>query len=70
MTSPTLIDRPYILGHERYAADVQLSFIGEFAAARFGISGYPNLEAWLKRFQAGPAYKAALAKGGAYSFAA
>ena len=52
MTSPTLIGRPFILGDELSAAEAQLSFIGELAAARFGISGYPNLEAWLKRFQA------------------
>jgi glutathione S-transferase len=62
--------RPYILGPELSAADIQLSFIGELAAARFGIASYPNLEAWIKRFQARPAYKAALARGRAYSFAA
>jgi glutathione S-transferase len=62
--------RPYILGDELTAADIQLSFIGELAAARFGISAYSNIEAWVKRFQARAAYKAALAKGGAYSFAA
>jgi glutathione S-transferase len=61
--------RPYILGKKLSAADIQLSFIGELAAARFGISGYPDLEAWVKRFQARPAYKAALAKGGPYNFA-
>jgi glutathione S-transferase len=62
--------RSYILGEELSAADIQLSFIGELAAARFGIAGYPNIEAWVKRFQARSAYKAALANGGAYSFAA
>jgi glutathione S-transferase len=62
--------RSYILGEELSAADIQLSFIGELAAARFGIAGYPNIEAWVKRFQARSAYRAALAKGGAYSFAA
>jgi glutathione S-transferase len=62
--------RPYILGNELSAADIQLSFMGELAAARFGISGYPNIEAWVNRFQSRPAYKAALARGGAYSFAA
>lgn len=62
--------RSYILGEELSAADIQLSFIGELAAARFGIAGYPHIEAWVKRFQARSAYKAALAKGGAYSFAA
>jgi glutathione S-transferase len=61
--------RPYVLGDELSAADIQLSFVGELAAARFGISSYPNVEAWLKRFQSRPAYRAALAKGGTYSFA-
>ena len=59
----------YILGSDLTAADIQLSFVGELAAARFGISAYPNLAAWVKRFQARPAYKTALARGGAYSFA-
>jgi glutathione S-transferase len=62
--------RPYILGSELSAADIQLSFIGELAAARFGIPSYPNIEAWVSRFQSRPAYKAALARGGSYSFAA
>jgi glutathione S-transferase len=61
---------PYILGNELSAADIQLSFIGELAAARFGISSYPNIESWVTRFQSRTAYKAALARGGAYSFAA
>jgi glutathione S-transferase len=61
--------RPYILDNELTAADIQLSFIGELAAARFGVSSYPNIKAWVKRFQSRPAYKAALAKGGTYSFA-
>jgi glutathione S-transferase len=61
--------RSYILGDELSAADIQLSFVGELARARFGISSYPNLEAWVRRFQARPAYKAALARGGTYSFA-
>ena len=29
---------------------------------------YPNITAWVQRFQARPAYKAALEKGGAYSY--
>jgi glutathione S-transferase len=62
--------RLYILGDDLSAADIQLSFIGELASARFGIANYPNIEAWIKRFQARPAYKAALVRGGAYSFAA
>ncbi len=60
----------YLLGKDFTAADIQLSFVGELAAARFGIAGYPNIASWVKRFQARPAYRAALARGGAYSFAA
>jgi glutathione S-transferase len=61
--------RRYILGNELSAADIQLSFIGELAGARFGVDGYPEIKAWVQRFQTRPAYQAALAKGGAYSFA-
>lgn len=62
--------RSYLLGDELTAADIQLSFVGELAAARFGISDYPNVAAWVARFQARAAYRAALTRGGAYSFAA
>ena len=65
----TLAGRPYILGNELTAADIQLSFVGELAAARFGITDYSNVGAWIKRFQARPAYQTALSRGGAYSFA-
>lgn len=61
--------RRYILGDELTAADIELSFVGELAAGRFGIAGYPNIDAWVKRFQARPAYQAAPARGGAYTFA-
>jgi glutathione S-transferase len=64
-----LAGKPYILGEELSAADIQLSFISELAAARFGIADYPNIKAWISRFQSRPGYKAALTKGGAYSFA-
>jgi glutathione S-transferase len=59
----------YILGEAFSAADIQLSFIGELASARFGINNYPDIKAWVQRFQARPAYQAALIKGGSYSFA-
>ncbi len=64
-----LAGRPYILGNELTAADIQLSFVGELAAARFGITNYSNVGAWIRRFQARPAYQTALSRGGAYSFA-
>jgi glutathione S-transferase len=61
--------RDYLIGCGLTAADIQMSFVAELAAARFGIGKYPNIAAWIKRFQARPAYQAALARGGAYSFA-
>jgi glutathione S-transferase len=33
------------------------------------LGAYPNIQAWVKRFQARPAYRTALERGGAYSFA-
>ncbi len=49
-------------------ADIQMSFVGEVAAS-FGLRGaYPALDAWANRFQARPAYRRAIAKGGAYIF--
>jgi glutathione S-transferase len=47
----------------------QLSFVGELAGLRTDRAIYPNLDAWVRRFQARPAYKAAIARGGPYSFA-
>ena len=52
------------------AADVQMSFVGEVLAPFGRLDAYPNIKAWVKRFQARPAYKAALEKGGAYSYGA
>jgi glutathione S-transferase len=50
------------------AADVQMSFVGEVLGAFGRLDAYPNIKAWVKRFQARPAYQTALKKGGAYSF--
>lgn len=51
-------------------ADVQMSFVGEIARVYGVLGNLPALAAWVDRFQARPAYKKALAKGGAYRFAA
>jgi len=59
--------RDWLLG-EFSAADVQMSFVGEVLGAFGRLGGFPNIQAWVKRFQARPAYKTALEKGGAYSF--
>jgi glutathione S-transferase len=61
--------RDYLLGSALTGADIQLSFVGEIAGARGDISAYSNLDAWVRRFQARPAYQAALTRGGPYSFA-
>ncbi len=62
--------RDYLLGAELTGADIELSFVGEIAGARADRQAYPELDAWVRRFQARPAYRAALARGGPYSFAA
>lgn len=64
----TLEGRDYLLGPDLTAADIQLSFVGELAAARFDFSKYPNIVRWISRFQARQAYKEALTRGGPYSF--
>ena len=61
-----LANGPWLLGDDLSGADIQMSFVGEMAG-RFGrLAAYPNIEAWVRRFQARPAYKRALEKGGEY----
>ncbi len=64
-----LAGRTWLLGDQFTGADVQMSFVGEIAGAYGKRAPYPNLDAWVKRFQARPAYKAALERGGTYRFA-
>jgi len=59
----------YLLGSEFSAADIQMSFIGEIARAQGKIGSYPNVAAWVERFQKRTAYQAALKTGGQYDFA-
>jgi glutathione S-transferase len=49
------------------AADIQMSFVGE--AARQARAQFPHMDAWVRRFQARPAYQRALEKGGPYALA-
>jgi glutathione S-transferase len=61
-----LANGPWLLGEDLTGADFQMSFVGEMAG-RFGrLVPYPNVEAWVKRFQVRPAYERALEKGGEY----
>lgn len=64
-----LSGRDYLLGAELTGADIQMSFVGEIAGARADRTTYPNVETWVRRFQARPAYQAALTRGGPYSYA-
>jgi glutathione S-transferase len=59
----------YLLGSELTAADIQMSFVGELAVTFMDASAYTNLDAWVARFQARPAYQAALERGGYYPYA-
>jgi glutathione S-transferase len=57
----------WFAGEEFSAADIQMSFPVEAAAARAGLgSDHPRLSAWLERVQARPAYRRALEKGGPF----
>ncbi len=58
---------PWFAGHEFTAADIQMSFPVEAAAARAGLdASRPNLWASIERIHARPAYQRALERGGPY----
>lgn len=62
--------RPWFAGGEISAADIMMSFPLEAARERLRLDGHrPKIIDWLDRIHARPAYKAALEKGGAYSYA-
>jgi len=64
-----LAARPWFAGDEFTAADVQMSFPLEAAAARGVVdAGRPHLTAFLARIHARPAYQRALERGGPYSY--
>lgn len=65
-----LAKNTWFLGDKLSAADIQMSFPLEASVAR-GIVGEqrPNINAWVKRAHARPAYQRALEKGGDYDFA-
>lgn len=57
----------WFAGHEFTAADIQMSFPLEAAAARAGLEdGHPKAMAFLERIHARPAYQRALERGGPY----
>ena len=62
-----LSKRDWFAGAEFTAADIQMSFPLEAAAARAPlVRQLPKLSAWLDRIHARPAYKRALDRGGPY----
>jgi glutathione S-transferase len=63
-----LASRDWFAGSEFSAADIQMSFPLEAAAARAGLNATrPRLMDWLARIHARPAYRRALETGGPYS---
>ncbi len=56
----------WFVGKELTAADVQMSFPVEAAAAQLGIDASPRLKDFLERIHNRPAYKRALERGGKY----
>jgi len=62
----SLAGRDWLMG-DFSAADIQMSFVGEVTGAFGQFATYPNIKAWVDRFQTRPAYKRALEKGGAYN---
>ncbi|WP_397401091.1 glutathione S-transferase family protein [Phenylobacterium sp.] len=63
----SLAGRDWLVGDALSAADIQMSFVGEIVKSTGRGGEYPNIAAWVDRFQARPAYKTALAKGGPYN---
>lgn len=63
-----LAQRDWFAGPEFSAADIQMSFPLEAAAARGGLDvRFPRLTDFLKRIHARPAYARALERGGPYA---
>ena len=64
-----LSEHDWFAGDAFSAADIQLSFPLEAAAARGVLNNHPRLSDFLQRIHARPAYRRALEKGGAYDYA-
>ena len=64
----SLAGKDWLVGNTLTGADVMMSFVGEISGSRTDRTKYSHVDAWVKRFQARPAYLRALAKGGVYAF--
>ena len=65
----SLRGREYLVGNDLTGADIQMSFVAELADRYGKRAGFPAMDAWIRRLQARPAYRAALERGGPYAFA-
>ena len=65
----SLQGRQWLVGDALSGADIMMSFVGEVAGSRADRAAYPNVDAWVRRFQQRPAYRKALDRGGPYAFA-
>jgi glutathione S-transferase len=61
--------RDWLVGAGITGADIQMSFVGEVTRAFGRLDAFPNIKAWVARFQARPAYRRAIEKGGPYNMA-
>ena len=63
-----LKSRSFLMGEEFTGADLQMSFVAEIAEVYGKRAPFANLDAWIRRLHARPAWKKALEKGGPYRF--
>jgi glutathione S-transferase len=61
-----LARQPWFAGEQFSAADIQMSFPVEAAAARAGLEPYPRLQGYLQRIHKRPAYLRGLEQGGPF----
>jgi len=64
-----LSQQEWFCGDKLTGADIQMSFPLEAMIAREGGDHYPNIAAYVRKFQARPAYQKALEAGGEYDYA-
>lgn len=62
-----LASSPWLAGDDITGADINMSFPVEAFSARGNADAYSNIAAYLMRFQARPAYRRALERGGPYA---
>ena len=69
MSTAALQGRDWLVGDDLTGADIQMSFVGEVAGSRGNRENFPHIQAWVERFQARPAYRRAIERGGPYAHA-